>query len=357
MLAVKLKDIADLLHGRVIGDPDIEIFHVAKIEEAGSGDITFLANPKYEKYLSTTKASAVVVSGNLDDKKLNGRERPIAFIKVDDPYVSFLQLLKTLEPAEDFSFAGVHPTAVVAASAILGTNVAIGACAVVGERVRIDENSKISHGSVIGDDVVIGSDVRIYPNVTVREKCRIGDRVIIHSGAVIGSDGFGFAPDKDGAYIKIPQVGTVVIEDDVEIGANCTIDRATMGETLIERGVKLDNLVHVAHNVVIGEGTMIAAQAGIAGSTKVGKRVLMGGQVGIIGHVEIADNVSIIAQSGVSKSLTKPGATYFGAPAKEQRVAFRIEAALRHLPELLDEVKCLREKIEGLEKHLKNKEP
>jgi UDP-3-O-[3-hydroxymyristoyl] glucosamine N-acyltransferase len=357
MNVVKLKDIADLLHGRVVGDADIEIFHVAKIEEAGNGDITFLANPKYEKYLSTTKASAVVVSADLDEKKLNGRGRQIAFVEVDDPYVSFLQLLKALEPAEDFSFAGVHPTAVVAASAKLGANVAIGAHVVVGERVRVGENSKISHGSVVGDDVVLGSDVRIYPNVTLREKCRIGDRVIIHPGAVIGSDGFGFAPDKDGVYKKIPQVGTVVIEDDVEIGANCTIDRATMGETLIKRGVKLDNLVHVAHNVVIGEGTMIAAQAGIAGSTKVGRRVLMGGQVGIIGHVEIADNVAIIAQSGVSKSLTKPGATYFGAPAKEQRVAFRIEAALRHLPELLEEVKRLREKIESLERQLKTKEP
>jgi UDP-3-O-[3-hydroxymyristoyl] glucosamine N-acyltransferase len=354
---MKLREIADLLHGQVIGDADIEIVHVAKIEEAGSGDITFLANPKYEKFLSTTKASAVVVSADLDEKKLNGRERQIAFVKVDDPYVSFLQLLKTLEPAEDLSVAGVHLSAVVAASAKLGANVAIGAHAVVGERVLVGENSKISHGSVVGDDVILGSNVRIYPNVTLCEKCRIGDRVIIHSGAVIGSDGFGFAPDKDGIYKKIPQVGTVVIEDDVEIGANCTIDRATMGETLIKRGVKLDNLVHVAHNVVIGEGTMIAAQAGIAGSTKVGKQVLMGGQVGIIGHVEIADNVAIIAQSGVSKSLTKPGATYFGAPAKEQRVAFRIEAALRHLPELLEEVKRLREKVENLEKQLRIKEP
>ena len=350
---MKVKEIASLLHGRVIGDAEIEILHVAKIEEAGAGDITFLANPKYERYLSTTKASAVVVSRDFDEKKLNGKERPIAFVKVEDPYVSFLQLLKTLEPTEDFPFAGIHPSAVLAPSAELASGVAIGAHVVIGERVRVGRNSKISHGSVIGDDAVLGTDVRVHPNVTLREKCRVGDRVIIHSGAVIGSDGFGFAPDKDGEYKKIPQVGIVVIEDDVEVGANCAIDRATMGETLIKRGVKLDNLVHVAHNVVIGEGTMIAAQAGIAGSTKVGRKVLMGGQVGVIGHIEIADNVAIIAQSGVSKSLTKPGTTYFGSPAKEQRAAFRIEAAVRQLPELIEEVKRLRERIENLEKQLK----
>jgi len=353
MPAVKVKDIASLLHGSVLGDADIEVSHVAKIEEAGTGDITFLANPKYEKYLSSTQASAVVVSRDLDEKKLNGRKRQIAFVKVDDPYISFLQLLQTLEATDDLPFTGIHSSAVVASSSDLSPTVAVGANVVIGERVRIAQNSKIAHGSVIGDDVIVGCDVRIYPNVTVRERCQIGDRVIVHSGAVIGSDGFGFAPEKDGRYRKIPQVGNVVLEDDVEIGANCTIDRATLGETLIKRGVKLDNLVHVAHNVVIGENTMIAAQAGIAGSTKIGKNVLMGGQVGLIGHIEIADNVAIIAQSGVSKSLTKPGTTYFGSPAKEQRVAFRIEAALRHLPELIEEVKRLRERVESLENKLK----
>jgi UDP-3-O-[3-hydroxymyristoyl] glucosamine N-acyltransferase len=350
---VKVKDIASLLHGTVVGDAEIEISHVAKIEEAGAGDITFLANPKYEKYLSSTRASAVVVSRDLDEKKLNGKRRQIAFVKVDNPYGSLPQLLQTLEGVVSPSFTGIHPSAVIASSADLSPSVAVGANVVIGERVRIGKDSKIAHGSVIGDDVVVGCDVSIYPNVTIREKCRIGDRVIVYPGAVIGSDGFGFAPDRNGTYRKIPQVGNVVLEDDVEIGANCTIDRATLGETLIKRGVKLDNLVHVAHNVVIGENTMIAAQAGIAGSTKVGKNVRMGGQVGIIGHVEIADNVAIIAQSGVSKSLTKPGTTYFGAPAKEQRTAFRIEAALRHLPELLEEVKQLREKLDELENRMK----
>jgi UDP-3-O-[3-hydroxymyristoyl] glucosamine N-acyltransferase len=347
---VKVKDIASLLHGSVVGDADIDVSHVAKIEEAGAGDITFVANPKYEKYLGSTRASAVVVSRDLDEKKLNGRKRQIAFVKVDDPYICFLQLLQTLEATDDLPFAGIHSTAVIAPSADLSSGVAIGAHAVIGERVHVGRDSKIAQGTVIADDVVMGSGARIHANVTIRERCRLGDRVIIHSGTVIGSDGFGFAPDKDGTYKKIPQVGTVVLEDDVEIGANCAIDRATLGETLLKRGVKLDNLVHVAHNVVIGENTMIAAQAGIAGSTKVGKNVLMGGQVGVINHVEIADKVSIIAQSGVSKSLTKAGTTYFGSPAKEQRTAFRIEAALRRLPDLIEEVKQLRERVERLEK-------
>lgn len=350
---MKVKDIASLLHGSIVGDAEIEIARVAKIEEAAAGDITFLANPKYEKYLGSTRASAVIVSRDLDEKKLNGKRRHIAFVKVDDPYLSFLQLLQTLQPPVDLAFSGVHATAVVAPSAVLSQGVAIGAHVTVGERVRVGRDSKIAHGTVVGDDVVLGSDVRIYPNVTIREQCRIGDRVIIHSGAVIGSDGFGFAPRKDGTYEKIPQVGIVVIEEDVEIGANCTIDRATLGETLIKRGAKLDNLVHVAHNVVIGENTAIAAQTGIAGSAKIGKNVMMGGQVGLVGHIEVADNVKIIAQSGVSKSLTKPGATYFGSPAKEHRAAFRIEAALRQLPELLVEIKRLRERLEVLEKQLK----
>ncbi|MEK6570660.1 MAG: UDP-3-O-(3-hydroxymyristoyl)glucosamine N-acyltransferase, partial [Bacteroidota bacterium] len=297
---MKVKDIATLLHGSIVGDAEIEIARVAKIEEAIAGDITFLANPKYEKYLGSTSASAVIVSRDIDEKKLNGKRRQIAFVKVDDPYLSFLRVLQTLQPSAGLELSGTHPTAVVASSAVLGPGVAVGAHVVIGERVQVGRDSKISHGSVIGENVVLGSDVLIYPNVTIREKCGLGDRVIIHAGTVVGSDGFGFAPREGGTYEKIPQLGVVVLEDDVEIGANCTIDRATLGETRIKRGVKLDNLVHVAHNVVIGENTVIAAQAGISGSAKVGKNVMIGGQVGKIGHIEIADNVKIIAGSGVS---------------------------------------------------------
>ena len=350
---MKVKDIASLLHGSIVGDAEIEIARVAKIEEATEGDITFLANPKYEKYLGSTRASAVIVSRDLDEKKLNGKRRNIAFVKVDDPYLSFLRLLQTLQPPVDFTFSGIHPTAVVLSSAVLSQGVAIGAHVVIGERARVGSDSKIAHGTVIGDDVVIGSGVRLYPNVTIREQCRIGDRVVIHSGTVVWSDGFGFALQKDGTYTKIPQVGIVLIEEDVEIGANCTIDRATLGETLLKRVVKLDNLIHVAHNVVIGENTVIAAQTGISGSTKIGNNVVIAGQVGIVGHIEIVDNVTILAQSGISKSLTKPGAKYFGTPAKEHRNALRIEAALRQLPDLLQEVKRLRERLEVLEKQLK----
>ncbi len=351
---MKVKDIATLLHGNLVGDGEIEVERVAKIEEAVAGDITFLSNPKYERYLATTSASAVIVSKDLEERKLNGNRRRIAFLKVDDPYQSFLQVLETLQPPSGVELSGIHPTAVIAADAVLESGVAVGAHVVVGRKARVGKSSKIFHGSVLADEVVVGEDALIYPHVTIRDRCRIGNRVIIHSGAVIGSDGFGFAFQKDGTYKKIPQLGIVVIEDDVEIGANCTIDRATLGETLIKHGVKLDNLVHVAHNVVIGENTVIAAQTGISGSTKVGKNVVIAGQVGLVGHIEIADKVVILAQSGVSKSLTKSGAKYFGYPAKEHKSALRLEAALRQLPELLQEVKRLREKLTSLEKQLEN---
>ena len=350
---MKVKEIASLLHGNVVGDGEIEIARVAKIEEAGDGDITFLSNPKYEKYLETTGASAIIISRDLDERKLNGKRGRIAFVKVDDPYLSFLQILETFQPSTGLELSGIHPSAIIASSSALGPGVALGAHVVIGERADVGKNSKISHGSIIGEDVKLGREVLIYPNVTVREKCRVGDRVVIHSGTIIGSDGFGFVLQEDGTYKKIPQLGVVVIEVDVEIGANCTIDRATLGETRIERGVKLDNLVHIAHNVRIGENTVIAAQTGISGSTRVGKNVIMGGQVGIAGHIEIADNVTIMGQSGVTKSLPKPGAKYFGYPAKEQRNAFHLEGALRQLPEMLEEIKRIRERLERLERELK----
>jgi UDP-3-O-[3-hydroxymyristoyl] glucosamine N-acyltransferase len=349
---MKLKDIAAMVHGSVVGDADVEISRVAKIQDAERGDITFLANPKYEKYLGSTKASAIIVSRDVDEKKLNGNRGELALLKVDDPYLSFLEVMQTLQPTPSLELSGIHPTAVVAPSAILDPGVALGAHVIVGERTRIGRDSKISHGTVIGDDVNIGGEVLIFPNVVIRERCRVGERVIIHAGTVVGSDGFGFVPVADGTYKKVPQSGIVVIEDDVEIGANCTIDRATLGETLIKRGVKLDNLVHVGHNVVIGENTAIAAQTGISGSAQVGRHVRMGGQVGLIGHIEIADDVTIMAGSGVSKSILKPGSTYFGSPAKEQHKAFRIEAALRQLPEVLEELRELQKRIENLEKQL-----
>jgi UDP-3-O-[3-hydroxymyristoyl] glucosamine N-acyltransferase len=295
-----------------------------------------------------TRASAVVLS-----KKVETKRSDLNLIKVDDAYSSFLIVLQKFAPSSVQPPAGVHPTAVIASSAKLGENVAIGVHVVIGEKCTVGGNTKIYPNTVLGDGVVIGDDSLLYANVTVREQCVIGNRVSIHSGTVIGSDGFGFAPTSDGTYKKIPQLGNVVIEDDVEIGANCTIDRATMGETRICRGVKLDNLIHVAHNCVIGENTVIAAQTGVSGSTKIGKQCVIAGQVGFVGHIEIADRITIGAQSGVSKSLRESGKTYFGYPAKEHHEALRQEGAIRQLPELIAVVRQLQKRIEELEAEVK----
>lgn len=343
---MKLSEIAKILNCELIGDGDVEIKRVAEIQNAVSGDITFIANPKYEKFFDMTRASAVIVA-----KNFNRRRDDLSLLVSDDPYFTFVRALKLLNPPVELLPPGIHPRAVIAESAVLGKNVRIGANAVIGERVKIGDNTVIMPGVVIGNDVEIGNDVLIYPNVTIYHGCRIGNRVIIHSGTVIGSDGFGFVPRPDGTYEKIPQVGIVVIEDDVEIGSNCSIDRATLGETLIKRGAKLDNLIQVAHNVVIGENTVIAAQTGIAGSTKIGKNCVLAGQVGIVGHIEIADRTTIAAQSGVSKSITEPGKVYFGYPAREHSVALRIEGAIRQLPELLREFRELKSKVEKLIKN------
>jgi UDP-3-O-[3-hydroxymyristoyl] glucosamine N-acyltransferase len=340
-----VQEIATLLHGDILGDPNTEIRRVAKIEEAEAGDLTFLANPKYEKYVATTKASAILVSTDFDSTRVSPGQR--IFIRVPDPYVAFLQVLKLITPMPDPFPKGIHPTAIVPASATIGPGVSLGAHVVLGGHAIIGAQAKIGHGCVVGDDANVGENSVLYPNVTIYHGCRIGARVILHSGVVVGSDGFGFAPRSDGTYEKIPQLGIVVIEDDVEIGANCTIDRATMGQTLIKRGVKLDNLVHIAHNVVMGENTVVAAQAGISGSTKVGKNVVIAGQVGIVGHIEIGDRSVLMAQAGVPKS-TAPGKTYFGTPAKEQMRAMRIEAVIRSLPELVKDIEQLKRSLEEL---------
>lgn len=347
---MKLRDIAALLHAETVGDDAIDIRGVAKIEEAAEGEIAFIANPKYTKFLGTTRASAVIVGKKMDTAG-NGTSLP-TLLRVDDPYASFLKVLVTFNPPNDPLPPGIHPTAVIASSAKLGTDVRIGAFVVVGERCTIGDRTMIAHGTVIGDDVRVGSSSLLYANVAVREGCIIGSRVIIHSGVVIGSDGFGFAPRPDGTFEKIPQLGIVVIEDDVELGANTTIDRATLGETRIKKGVKLDNLIQVAHNVVIGENTVSAAQAGISGSTKIGRNTMIGGQVGITGHLEIADGTKLGAQSGIHHSIHQPGKTFFGSPAYPQREAFRIQGAIAQLPDLLNMVRELQKKVEMLEKEV-----
>ncbi len=358
---MKLRDIVALIGAEVDGGAaaqaagEMEILRVAKIEEAVEGDITFVANPRYIRYLETTHASAVIVSRSLRGE---GSFHPRALLlRVDDPYLSFLKVLLAFNPPRDPLPPGIHPSAVVHPSATLGKDVRIGAHAVVSEGCRIGDGTMVGHGCVLGDNVEIGRGSLLYANVTIREGCRVGSRVVIHPGTVIGSDGFGFAPRPDGTYEKIPQLGIVVVEDDVELGANCAVDRATMGETRIKRGVKLDNLIQVGHNVVIGEHTVIAAQSGISGSTKVGRMNMIGGQVGFTGHLSIADNTKIGAQSGVHRSIEKPGTVIFGTPAVPQREAFRIQGALTQLPELLVTVRQLRQRLEELERKLEQARP
>ncbi len=340
---MKVSDIARVIGAAVDGNGDVEITGIGKIEEAKSGELTFLANPKYEKYVLTTRASAVIVSETFKTNRSD-----LVLLRTKDPYVAFVFAVKEILPPREPLQPGIHPSAYVSGTASLGSDVRIGPFASIRDGVRIGDRVRISDGVVLSERVEVGEDSLIYPNVTVYQDCRLGKRVIVHSGTVIGSDGFGFAPKENGTFEKIPQMGIVVIEDDVEIGSNCSIDRATIGETRICKGVKLDNLIQVAHNVVIGDNTVIAAQTGISGSTKIGKNCMIAGQVGFAGHLEIADRTSFGAQSGISKSIKEPGKTFFGYPAREIREAKRIEGGMRMLPKLIEEFTALQHKIEKL---------
>jgi UDP-3-O-[3-hydroxymyristoyl] glucosamine N-acyltransferase len=273
-------------------------------------------------------------------------------VEVPDAYLAFLKLIDLFHAPVQPLPRGIHPAAIVAASARIGPDAGLGAHVVVGERCIIGARATIHPGTVLYDDVVLGDDVLLHANVTIREQCRVGNRVTIHSGTVVGADGFGFAPTPEGTYQKIPQRGIVVIEDDVEIGANSAIDRATIGETRIKKGAKLDNLIQIAHNVVIGRNTVMSAQSGVSGSSRLGDSCQVGGQVGFAGHLEIADKSSFAAQSGIAKSVDEPGGRYFGSPIKEARRAFRIEAVLRGLPELAEELEALKRKVAELEARL-----
>jgi UDP-3-O-[3-hydroxymyristoyl] glucosamine N-acyltransferase len=334
-----LSEIALLVGGEVDGDSTIRILRVAPIEAAESGDITFLANAKYEKFLATTGASAVIVG-----QGQNVARAGLNVVRVADPFLSFTTVQKLFAPPAPFVPPGVHPTAVVAISAMLGDDVAIGPLCVLGEGVTIGPRTMVFPRVVLGNNVIIGADSTLYPGVTIYDGCRIGDRVTIHAGAVIGADGFGFAPNAEGAYDKIPQTGIVVIESDVEIGANSTVDRATLGQTIVHKGAKIDNLVMVGHNAEIGEDTLLIAQSGISGSSRLGRHVTVAGQAGVSGHVDLADNVVISAQSGVSKSLLRAG-LYMGSPAREYHVALKTEALIRQLPELVRELRDLSARV------------
>ena len=336
-----LKEIAELVGGKLFGDGSVVIKNLAKIEEAVSGDLTFLYLPVYEKFFPSTHASAILVKP--DFKKVR---EDIAYIEVKDPNKAFFKIVNQFF-TPDFKLEGIDSTAYIHPSAKLGNNVSLGKNVVISSGCLIGNNVKIFHNTVLHDDVIIGNDSLIFSNVSIREKCIVGERVIIHQGTVIGSDGFGYDIDEKGVFHKIYQIGIVRIEDDVELGANVCIDRASTGATVIKKGVKIDNLVHVAHNVIIDENTAIAAQVGISGSTKIGKNCLIAGQVGIVGHIEIADKVTLIAQSGVSKGIPKSG-TYFGSPAKEMGTALRLEGHMRSLPQYAAKIQQLENQIKDL---------
>lgn len=342
-MKVKLKLAADFVGGVVIGDPEIEISGIAKIEEAKEGDLTFLYLPLYEKFLSTTKASAVIIGPEFKKTR-----NDITYIEVKNPNIALQKIIISfLKPK--INLTGISPSASIDSTAKIGNNVAIGKNVVVEAGCVIGDNSIIYHNTAILENVKIGDNCLIYTNVSIRENCVLGNNVIIHSNTVIGSDGFGYIPDERGVYNKVPQIGNVVLEDDVELGSNVSIDRAALGSTLIKKGVKIDNLVQIAHNVVIGEHSGIASQTGIAGSTTIGKHCILAGQVGVTGHIELADQVIITAQSGVSKSISKPG-KYRGSPAQDMSQWLKVEAHLRNIPVYAEKIKKLEEKIAFLEK-------
>jgi UDP-3-O-[3-hydroxymyristoyl] glucosamine N-acyltransferase len=321
--------IAALVNGKLEGDPEVLVNNFGKIEEAQTGQLAFLANPKYEEYLYSTHASIIIINESQVLKEKVGA----TLILVPDAYLAFASLLSKYQEMMNQQLTGIQEPAYISKTASLADNVFIGAFAFIGNNVKLGKNVKIYPQSYIGDDVSIGDHSVIYPGVKIYHRCVIGEHVTIHAGSVIGADGFGFAPQADGSFKKIPQMGNVVIEDYVEVGSNATIDRATIGSTLIKKGVKLDNLIQIAHNVEIGSNTVIAAQSGVSGSTKLGKNVMVGGQVGIVGHIQIADGSKINAQSGVTKSMKIPNSAVTGSPAFDYTSALRAQAAARKLPE------------------------
>ncbi len=335
-----LKEIAVLINGEVVGDDNIVVTGIAGIQEALPGDITFLANPKYLTFIDRTKASAVITSRDIKSARC-------AIIRVENPSLAFTKVVSWVTPQESHP-EGLHSTVIRGKKVILGKDVALAAYVVIEDSVSIGDKTVVYPGCYIGANVKIGRNSIIYPNVSIREESIIGSNVIIHSGTVIGSDGFGFVT-VDGIHHKIPQLGKVVIEDDVEIGSNVSIDRARFDKTVIGKGTKIDNLVHIAHNVIIGKNCLIVAQVGISGSTTLGNNVVLAGQVGVVGHVNIGDNSIVMAQSGVSKSLPADSIVW-GYPAKPADTAKRTNACVQNLPRLYDTVSELKKKIEKSDK-------
>lgn len=336
--------VAQLLKGTVDGDPETKLNTIAKIEEGREGALSFLANPKYEPYIYTTGSSAVLVRNDFRPSK----EIRTTLIRVADPYQALAQLLAIYEQSQSKPKQGIHPTAVIEPGAVIGSDVYIGAYAYVSDNAVIGDGCSLYPQVFVGDSVTIGKSCTLHPGVKVYRNCVIGNDCILHAGAVIGADGFGFAPVTDANYMKIPQVGNVILEDHVEIGANTCVDRATMGSTIIRQGVKLDNLLQVGHNVEVGENTVIAAQSGVAGSSKVGKNCMIGGQVGISGHLTIANGTKIGAQSGIMGSVTEENSVIFGYPAFESKQYMKSLVYFRKLPELGKKVDELGKLLESL---------
>lgn len=343
------QQIADFLHGKVVGDPEAKVSNFSKIEAGEPGTLTFLANPKYTEYIYTTKASVVLVNEDFEAE----HELKPTLVKVKNSYDALAELLQLVESFKPKK-CGVSPLACISKSAKIGENAYIGAYAVIDDGVVIGNNAQIYPQAYIGDNVKIGDNVTIYSGVKIYKECQVGNNCILQSGSVIGGDGFGFAPTAEGGYDKIPQTGIVILQDNVEIGANTTVDRATMGATVVERGVKIDNLVQIAHNVEVGENTVMAALTGVAGSTKIGKHCMFGGQVGLAGHITIADNSIFAARCGVSNNVKEPNGMYHGAPLMDAKRFQRVAACYRRLPELRQEIIDLEKQVKELKSKLEN---
>ena len=337
--------IAHIVGGSIEGNPNEIVSSFGKIEDAVKGQLAFLANPKYEDYLYSTFANIIIINNSQIVKE----ELTATLIKVPDAYSAFALLLSEYQKLKQQQLVGIQEPVYIHASVKKGERIFIGAFAYLGENVIIGNGVKIYPNAYIGDNVIIDDDTTIHPGVKIYHDCIIGKKVVIHAGTVIGGDGFGFAPQADGSFKKVPQTGNVIIEDNVEIGSNVTIDRATIGSTIIRNGAKLDNLLQIAHNVEIGCNTVVAALTGISGSTKIGNNVMIGGQAGIVGHIQIADGTKINAKSGVSKSILTPNTAVTGTPASDYTSNLRTQALVRKLPELEKRVRELEEMMKKLE--------
>ncbi|WKD86739.1 UDP-3-O-(3-hydroxymyristoyl)glucosamine N-acyltransferase [Polaribacter huanghezhanensis] len=332
------QQIAEILEGDIVGNPNVEVSKLSKIEEGETGSLTFLSNPKYNPYLYTTKASIAIVNKSFTPEK----EIETTLIKVEDAYAAFSKVLEFYNEVKNNKTGREQPH-FISSTALIGTNEYIGAFAYIGEHVTIGENVKIYPNVYVGDNVVIGNNCTLFSGVKIYSETQIGNNCVLHSGVILGSDGFGFAPNKEGTYSKVPQTGNVIIEDYVDIGSATTIDRATLGATIIRKGVKLDNQIQIAHNVEVGENTVIAAQTGVSGSTKIGKNCMIGGQVGVAGHIKIGDNVKIGAQSGVTKSV-KENQVINGTPAFGFSDFNKSYVYFKKLPELVKTINNLEKK-------------